>query len=511
MTPPTPPAANTPRPRLYYGWWMVIITSVMSFFASGIFFRGFGVLVLPIRDRLDITQTQTNLVFAIARAEGGLEGPAAGWLIDKFGNRAVLVPSLLLAIAGYFLMAAWMPHFWAFAIVYLGIISVGNSMAMQHACFAGLNQWFHRRRALAISILAAFASLGGLALIPTMNLLIDRAGLRWGLIASGAFYAVILLPLCYWFRNRPEDLGLLPDGANRPPSPARTAAASASSSARRTTSPSAATASAGRIASPSSAAGSAGSAARTAASAAASSSTGSAARTAASAAASSSTGSTARRRRRRPPAPTPTRDYTVREALRTQAYWFLLAGAGLRQMATLGILISLFPILVDDKGMSRQMAANLVGIMSAVNFVSRLAMGYLGDRISKRAILAVSLAVEGIGYLFLWLGDWHTPLGIALVLAFVLCEGMMDGAGVIVWAALGEYYGRARFATLRGYITFAYAWALVASPLYAGWVADRFQNSYDYAIIPGALCALAAAACFLAVKKPPILTTPQPA
>ena len=464
MTPPTPPP--TPRPRLYYGWWMVIITSVMSFFASGIFFRGFGVLVLPIRDRLDITQTQTDLVFAIARAEGGLEGPAAGWLIDKFGNRAVLVPSLLLAIAGYFLMAAWMPHFWAFAIVYLGIISVGNSMAMQHACFAGLNQWFQRRRALAISILAAFASLGGLALIPTMNLLIDRAGLRWGLIASGAFYALILLPLCYWFRNRPEDLGLLPDGANRPPSPARTAAASASSSAARSAA----------AASPSAAAASA-----------------------------------ARRRRRRPPTPAPTRDYTVREALRTQAYWFLLAGAGLRQMATLGILISLFPILVDDKGMSRQMAANLVGLMSAVNFVSRLAMGYLGDRISKRAILAVSLTVEGIGYLFLWLGDWHTPLGIALVLAFVLCEGMMDGAGVIVWAALGEYYGRARFATLRGYITFAYAWALVASPLYAGWVADRFHNSYDYAIIPGALCALAAAACFLAVKKPPELTTPQPA
>ena len=184
-------------------------------------------------------------------------------------------------------------------------------MGFQHACFAGLNQWFHRRRALAISILAAVASLGGLALIPTMNLLIDKAGLRWGLIASGGFYAVILLPLCYWFRNRPEDMGLLPDGATRPP-PARP-------------------------------------------------------------------GSAAARRE--------TRDYTVREALRTQAYWLLLVGAGLRQMATLGILISLFPILVDDKGMSTQMAANLLGAMSAINFVSRLAMGYMGDRGIQETIM----------------------------------------------------------------------------------------------------------------------------
>ena len=100
---------------------MVAITSAMSFFASGVFFRGFGVLVLPIRNELGITQAQTNLVFSVARAEGGLEGPFAGWLIDKFGNRNVLVPSLLLAVIGYFIMAFWMPGFWTFALVYLGL------------------------------------------------------------------------------------------------------------------------------------------------------------------------------------------------------------------------------------------------------------------------------------------------------------------------------------------------------------------------------------------------------
>ena len=418
---------------MYYGWWMVAITSVMSFFASGIFFRGFGVLVLPIRDQLMITQAQTNLVFSVARAEGGLEGPLAGWLIDKFGNRKVLVPSLMITVAGYLLMAFWMPNLWAFAVVYLGLVSLGNSMAFQHACFAGLNQWFVRRRSLSISILAAVASLGGLALIPTMNLLIDKTNLQWGLVTSGLFYLVILLPICYWFRNRPEDMGLLPDGATRPP-----AAAGTRGVARREY-----------------------------------------------------------------------RDYTVREALRTQAYWFLLLGAGLRQTATLGILVSLFPILVEDKGMSPQMAANLVGAMSAINFVSRLVMGYLGDRVSKKAILGLSLSVEGIGYLFLWLGDWQTAVGITLVLGFVVCEGMMDGAGVIVWAALGEYFGRSRFATLRGYITFGYAWALVASPVYAGWVYDRFGN-YDRAIVPGAICAMIAGVFFMLIKKPPALTAAAP-
>ena len=80
---------------------MVAITSAMAFFASGIFFRGFTVFVPAIRDSLGISQAQTNLIFSIARAEGGLEGPVAGWLIDRFGNRKLLIPAILLAVAGY--------------------------------------------------------------------------------------------------------------------------------------------------------------------------------------------------------------------------------------------------------------------------------------------------------------------------------------------------------------------------------------------------------------------------
>ena len=96
-----PPRA---RPRIFYGWWMLAITSLMAFFASGIFFRGFTVFVPAIRDSLGISQAQTNLIFALARAEGGLEGPFAGWLIDRFGNRALLIPAVLLAVAGYLVL-----------------------------------------------------------------------------------------------------------------------------------------------------------------------------------------------------------------------------------------------------------------------------------------------------------------------------------------------------------------------------------------------------------------------
>ena len=410
---------------------MVAITSLMAFFASGIFFRGFTVFVPAIRDSLGISQAQTNLIFSLARAEGGLEGPFAGWLIDRFGNRNLLIPSLVLSVLGYFALYQFVGGFWSFALVYLLMVSLGNSIAFQHAMFAGINQWFRRRRSLAISILAAVSSLGGLFIVPSMNGVIERWGWEMGSLLAGLAYLIFLLPLCYFFRNRPEDMGLLPDGDAAPP----TAAAARGSSSRN------------RV----------------------------------------------------------LRDYTVREALHTQAYWLLMLGAGLRMIATLGILVSIIPIL-EDKGVSRQMAANLTGAMFGINFLSRLALGYFGDQWSKSLILAATLAAEAVALALLYFGQWDAgAVGVFLIIAFIVLEGFGDGAGIIVWAALGDYYGRDRFATLRGYITFSHSWALVASPVYVGWVFDNFGN-YDWAIIPAAVCAGLASLCFLIVRRPPQLT-----
>ena len=412
---------------------MLALTSWMAFFASGIFFRGFTVFVPAMRDSLGISQAQTNLVFSLARAEGGLEGPFAGWLIDKFGNRNLLIPSVLLAVLGYLVLSQFVSGFWGFTLVYLLMVSLGNSIAFQHAMFAGINQWFRRRRSLAISILAAVSSLGGLFLVPSLNGVIEKWGWEMASLLAGLAYLVFLFPLCFLFRNKPEDMGLLPDGDATPPSTV-------------------------------------------------------------------ARGGAGRRR--------VLRDYTVREALHTRAYWLLMLGAGLRMIATLGILVSIVPIL-EDKGVSRQMAANLTGVMFGINFVARLVLGYLGDKWSKGLLLALSLAAEALAFVFLYFGNWDAgAIGILLLITFIVLEGFGDGAGIIVWAALGDFFGRDRFATLRGYITFSHSWALVASPVYVGWVFDHFGN-YNWAIGPAAICAALASACFLLIRRPPQLTVSQ--
>ena len=421
---------TNPSPRIFYGWWMVLACSAMIFFASGIFFRGFTVFVPAIRDSLGLTQAQTNLIFSLARAEGGLEGPAAGWAIDRFGNKALLVPGIILAAIGYLILAGFVNSYWSFALVYLGIISLGNSVAFQHAMFAGINQWFRRRRSFAISTLAAVSSLGGLILVPIMSLVILNLSWRWAIAGSGIAYLIGILPFTILFRNRPEDIGLRPDGDSEPPLIQTQ----------------------------------------------------------------SSTGVYGN---------TLERDYTVKEALRTRAYWLLLTGAGLRQLATIGILVSLIPIL-QSKGVGLQMAANLTGAMFGINFVSRMTLGYIGDKWPKSWILGATLALESLGFLCLFLGSWNDGR-LFLLIIFVVLEGLGDGAGIIVWAALGEYYGREKFASLRGIITFSHSWVMIAMPVFAGWVYDHY-GTFDPALIPAIGGAAIASLCFFLIKRPPQLS-----
>jgi MFS family permease len=403
----------------------------MTFFASGIFFRGFSVFFGPVRDSLHLSNAQTALIFSLARAEGGLEGPIAGWFIDRFGNRVLMVGGIILSALGYFLFAWLVDDLWSFALIYLGMVSLGSSITFQHAMFAGLNNWFRRRRSLAISVLAAISSLGGLVLVPLISLVVLNVSWQWAAFAAGMAYLVGILPMTLVFRNRPEDVGLLPDGDVTPPM--------ATSSARG------------------------GAAGRS----------------------------------------TELRDYTVNEALHTRAYWLLMLGAGMRQVATLGIQVNIVPILVS-KGMGAQTAANFLGLMFAVNIITRLVVGYFADRWSKSHILVATLAVESLSFLCLFYGSWGGA-GILLLLLFILLAGLGDGAGIIIWAALGDYYGRDRFATLRGIITFSHSWAVIAVPVFTGWVFDQ-RGSYNWAIGPSAVLAALASLSFMFIKKPPQLT-----
>jgi sugar phosphate permease len=80
------------------------------------------------------------------------------------------------------------------------------------AMTALINQWFIRKRGRAMSVYTMAAGVGGAVIVPILAQSIAGFGWRTTAVICGVSYIIIGLPLTYIVRNRPEDMGLLPDG-----------------------------------------------------------------------------------------------------------------------------------------------------------------------------------------------------------------------------------------------------------------------------------------------------------
>jgi MFS family permease len=190
---------------------MVAAASALRVIGAGLHSFGFTVFFLPLSQDLNLNRTSTSLAFSLARAEGAVEGPIVGHLLDRFGPKPIMVAAVLLMGVGYLLLSQ--VHSYAtFLIVYLGVISLAHAGGFMHAPMVLINTWFIRHRARAITISSAAFGLGGVLVAPVLSLIVQTWGWRMGAAFGGVLFLVIGLPLCLTIRRSPESMGLLPDG-----------------------------------------------------------------------------------------------------------------------------------------------------------------------------------------------------------------------------------------------------------------------------------------------------------
>jgi MFS family permease len=160
---------------------------------------------------LNLNRTSTSLAFSLARAEGAIEGPIVGHLLDRYGPKPIMLAAVLLMGVGYLLLSQ-VNSYALFLIVYLGVISLAHVGGFMHAPMVLINTWFIRYRARAITISSAAFGLGGVLLAPVLSVIVQAWGWRWGAAIGGLLFLVVGIPLCLTIRRSPESMGLLPDG-----------------------------------------------------------------------------------------------------------------------------------------------------------------------------------------------------------------------------------------------------------------------------------------------------------
>ncbi|MGH7828040.1 MAG: MFS transporter [Candidatus Binatia bacterium] len=412
---------------VYYGWRMVAVGCAIRLLGGGFHLYGFTVFFLPITQELGLSRAATSLAFSLARAEGAIEGPFAGYLIDRFGPRPMIMIAITLSGIGYMLLAT-VNSYYAFLAVYLGVISLAFSAGFMHSPMVLANSWFIRRRGLAMTLISSAISLGGTLITPLLALAVHTWGWRYGAFIAGLGLIVIGIPLALPVRRSPESMGLLPDGE----SPEKFSAASASTSSQSAL----------------------------------------------------------------PHAQKPEISFTVREAMKTSAFWLMILATIGRVAAFNTITVHFIPMMVW-KGVSEQRAAALLATMALVSFPSHLLLGWLADRMNKPRLMAVSMLVGTASLFLLAYGESEWNLWLFAVL-FTVVESIFP----VGWATLGDFFGRKYFGTIRGTMSAFYLWGAAAGPVVAGAVYDRYGS---YGPMMSALIALfLIAACFYALLRKPI-------
>ena len=200
------------RLPFFYGWVVLFSAGTTQVVRNSAASLTIAVFMYPLSEELGWSRT----LIAGAASVGGLAAsgvsPVVGWLVDRYGARLVLASSIfILGLSTISLAWATVPV--AFYVAY-GIGRVIFSSPVVIGASVVVSRWFVRMRGRANGILFASHSIG-LVAFPMIASAVMATSWGWqgAWIVLGVLVFVISLgPVSLLIVQRPEDLGLRPDG-----------------------------------------------------------------------------------------------------------------------------------------------------------------------------------------------------------------------------------------------------------------------------------------------------------
>lgn len=193
--------------KSYFGWKVLFVSVVGMMFSPGpLIFGTLGVVLLPLQQEYNWGRSELMLSLTIFTFASILAAPFIGRLIDRFGVKKVLIPSVVLmgltiAVIPFSLHS--LKLFYCISFI-TGIVSTG---AQSIAYIRLLSSWFNKRRGLSIGIAASGLGLGYMVMPILVQTVLDIADWRSAYYALAMLVMVISLPLIsFVIRNEPDNV-----------------------------------------------------------------------------------------------------------------------------------------------------------------------------------------------------------------------------------------------------------------------------------------------------------------
>jgi len=226
-----------PKARFFYGWWIVGVALAGECLGNGsLVTYTFGCFLKPLAKEFAANRGRTALALSLTNFAVAISAPLMGRLSDRFGVRRIVLGAILGSVAAVIAISGARPPLWhlylAFALA--GLAGAGAGPVTYRRVVVN---WFDRRRGLALGLASLGLGLGAFVMPLAAQALIDRSGWRRAYLTLAVLALAIVFPLvAFFFKERPAELGLRPDGASGPeiipPAPIAPAGASFAAAVR---------------------------------------------------------------------------------------------------------------------------------------------------------------------------------------------------------------------------------------------------------------------------------------
>jgi MFS family permease len=202
--------------RPFYGWWIILVSALVAFSSGPGQSFTFSVFLDSIIEDTALSRTAISTLYAVGTGVSAAMVFTVSRLADRYGARTTLIGAAVGLGLACFAMS-WAQGAILVFIAFAALRALGQGSLTINGTLL-VAQWFVRRRGRAMAIMGLGFPLSVALLPPITRFLIDTIGWRESYAVLGVMVWVLVLPgAIFLVRNRPEDMGLHPDGADEPP------------------------------------------------------------------------------------------------------------------------------------------------------------------------------------------------------------------------------------------------------------------------------------------------------
>jgi len=192
--------------KIFYGWWIVLVAAVgLSMGYGPIVTFTFGVFFKPLSQEFGWNRAQVSLAFSLSLLIMSFFFPFIGRLVDRFGARRVIVPSVWLfgfGLISFSLLSARLWHLYAIYLV-LGVVGGGTAPVPYSNV---ISHWFDQRRGLALGLAMVGLGLSTFIMPSLAQTLIVTGGWRRAYMTIGLMVMAVAIPVVALFLKETPQL-----------------------------------------------------------------------------------------------------------------------------------------------------------------------------------------------------------------------------------------------------------------------------------------------------------------